>query len=208
MLGLGFNLADFGRRDGLIRLDRAFLDAVAAEDASLHARLLTARAAPEAVAGKDESDLVVSLGSHLDAFVARLFGIEAETAALARRTHALDPVHACKRLFVQRQATKKYPDPSGFDGTALRQAIEARSGRSLTERGFADAVAAWEADKDAEALDLAMRYAAWATLTEAGQAAHPGNTLFRRAAPARLPASGAGGDDRARRRDDAAAARA
>ena len=29
------------------------------------------------------------------------------------------------------------------------------------------------------ALDLALRYAAWATLTEAGHAAHPGNTLFR-----------------------------
>ena len=30
-----------------------------------------------------------------------------------------------------------------------------------------------------EALDIALRYAAWATLTEAGRAAHPGNTLFR-----------------------------
>ena len=30
-----------------------------------------------------------------------------------------------------------------------------------------------------EPLDIALRYAAWATLTEAGRAAHPGNTLFR-----------------------------
>ncbi len=62
---------------------------------------------------------------------------------------------------------------------ALGAAIVARIGRPLTERAFADAVAEWEAAKDADALDLALRYAAWATLTEAGAAAHPANTLFR-----------------------------
>ncbi len=95
------------------------------------------------------------------------------------RTHALDPVHACKRLFVQRQAVKKYPDPAGFDGPALRAALEARIGAALTDLAFATAVAAWEAAADADALDLALRYAAWATLTSAGRAAHKGATLFR-----------------------------
>ena len=79
---------------------------------------------------------MVALGPHLDGFVAALFGIEAETLALARETHALDPIHACKRLFVQRQAVKKYPDPSGFDGAALRAALEARFGEPLTERAL------------------------------------------------------------------------
>ncbi len=37
----------------------------------------------------------------------------------------------------------------------------------------------WETAGEAEALDVALRYAAWATLTDAGHAAHPGNTLFR-----------------------------
>ena len=49
-------------------------------------RLLTARAAPDALPGKDESDLIVALGPHLDGFVATLFGIEAETAALRGET--------------------------------------------------------------------------------------------------------------------------
>ena len=52
-------------------------------------------------------------------------------------------------------------------------------GGALTELAFAERVTAWEAAGDAEVLDVAMRYAAWATLTEAGHAAHPGNTLFR-----------------------------
>ncbi len=79
---------------------------------------------------------------------------------------------------MQRQAVKRYPDPSGFDGPALRAALEARFGETLTELSFALHVSHWEKSTDAEALDLAMRYAAWATLTEAGRAAHPGNTLF------------------------------
>ena len=197
-LGFGFDFAGLAQRDGLIGLDRGFLDRLAAEDAGLHARLLTARATPDALATKDESDLVVALGPHLDSFVATLFGIEAETLAMARETAALDPIHACKRLFVQRQAVKKYPDPSGFDGAALRQALEARMEEPLTEPAFARHVAAWEkqagpdaaktaADPSSDAataasavagLDHALRYAAWATLTEAGRVAHRGGTLF------------------------------
>jgi NADPH-dependent glutamate synthase beta subunit-like oxidoreductase/NAD(P)H-flavin reductase len=178
-LGFGFSFAGLAAREGLVRLDRSFLEHLAAEDATLHGRLMAARAAPDAVAARDESDLVVALGPHLDGFVAALFGIEAETLALAREAQALDPIHACKRLFVQRQAVKKYPDPSGFDGPALRAMLVTRLGAALTEQSFAERVAEWEKTRDAEALDLSMRYAAWATLTEAGHAAHPGNTLFR-----------------------------
>jgi NADPH-dependent glutamate synthase beta subunit-like oxidoreductase/NAD(P)H-flavin reductase len=176
-LGLGFTFADLATREGLIRLDQQFLKTLDGQDAALQQRLLAARAAPHALSSRDESDLVVALGPHLDAFVATLFGIEAETGALMQETLALDPIHACKRLFVQRQAVKKYPDPSGFDGPALRAALEARIGAPLTERNFATHVTAWE--NDAEAMDAALRYAAWATLTPAGQACHRGGTLFR-----------------------------
>jgi NADPH-dependent glutamate synthase beta subunit-like oxidoreductase/NAD(P)H-flavin reductase len=175
-LGLGFTFADLANREGLIRLDRQFLESLAGQDAALHQRLLAARATPADVAGRDESDLVVALGPHLDGFVAELFGIEAETGALLQQTLALDPIHACKRLFVQRQAVKKYADPTGFDATALRSALEARIGAPLTELNFATHVATWE--NDPEALDEALRYAAWATLTPDGKAAHRGGTLF------------------------------
>ena len=177
-LGFGFSFADLAGRDGLVRLDRAFLDRLAAEDAALHASLLAARAAPDGLADKDESALIIALGPHLDSFLGTLFGIDADLLALARQTHELDPIHACKRLFVQRQAVKKYADPSGFDGAALRRELEARFGAPLTELNFANQVTAWEKAGDADAIDLALRYAAWATLTEAGRHAHRGGTLF------------------------------
>ena len=128
-LGFGFQLADLSARDGLIALDRRFLAFLQEQDADLHARLLAARAEPE-LDQKAEAELVVALGPHLDAFVAALFGIEAEAEAIARATLALDPVHACKRLFVQRQAVKKYPDPSGFDGAGSAR----RTGSSVWAR--------------------------------------------------------------------------
>jgi NADPH-dependent glutamate synthase beta subunit-like oxidoreductase/NAD(P)H-flavin reductase len=176
-LGFGFTFNDLSGRDGLIRLDKQFLDDLAIQDGSLSQRLLAARAAPDSLTGREESDLVVALGPHLDDFVAELFQIQAETAALKQETEALDPIHACKRLFVQRQAVKKYPDPSGFDAAALRTTLEARIAAKLTERNFATLVAASE--NDPETLDTALRYAAWATLTPNGQAHHHGGTLFR-----------------------------
>ena len=177
-LGFGFTFPALASRDGLVRLDRTFLDTLAAEDPALHARLLAARAAPDALAEKEEAALIVALGPALDGFLGTLFGITGELAAIRAATASLDPVHACKRLFVQRQAAKKYPDPAGFDGPALQAALESRIGAPLTEPGFAAAVAAWEAAKDEAALDLAARYAAWAALTPAGQHAHSGGTLF------------------------------
>jgi NADPH-dependent glutamate synthase beta subunit-like oxidoreductase/NAD(P)H-flavin reductase len=176
-LAFGFSFPDLANRDGLIRLDRQFLAALTASDPDLHHRLLAARAAPDTLAAKDQSDLIVALGPHLDAFVADLFGIGQEIAALTQETLALDPIHACKRLFVQRQAVKKYPDPAAFDAAALRAALEARIGAPLSERNFATLVA--EPDQDPETLDEALRYAAWATLTPQGQHHHQGGTLFR-----------------------------
>ncbi|MEI7713632.1 MAG: FAD-dependent oxidoreductase [Rhodospirillales bacterium] len=178
-LGFGFSFASLAARDGLIRLDKIFLDTLAAADADLYARLLASRAAPDTVSAKDESELIVALGAHLDGFVATLFGIEAQTQTLSDSTAKLDPIHACKRLFVQRQATKKYNDPSAFDGHALRAALEDKCGEILTEEAFARHVAAWEIAANVEALDLALRYASWATLTDVGKTAHKGGTLFR-----------------------------
>jgi NADPH-dependent glutamate synthase beta subunit-like oxidoreductase/NAD(P)H-flavin reductase len=175
-LGFGFTFADLSDRSGLIRLDKRFLEILGAGDPDLHRRLLAARAAPACGASRDESDLIVALGPHLDAFVTELFGIQSEIAALMQETLELDPIHACKRLFVQRQAVKKYPDPSGFDGAALRSALEARVGAPLSEKAFAAAVQ--DTANHSELLDDALRYAAWATLTPEGQDFHRGGTLF------------------------------
>ena len=58
-------------------------------------------------AGREESDLLVALAPHVEDFLARLFGIEAEAQALAERHNELAPLYSVKRLFVQRRALHK-----------------------------------------------------------------------------------------------------
>jgi NADPH-dependent glutamate synthase beta subunit-like oxidoreductase/NAD(P)H-flavin reductase len=178
-LGFEATFSELSGREGLVRLDRLFVDRLQQADGGLHARLMAARATPASLDAKAEGELVVAMGPHLEDFLGELFGIRAELDTIAARTLELDPVHSCKRLFVQRQAVKKYGDASAFDGAALRAALEARMGTALTEVGFATHVARWEAEGDAEAVDEALRYAAWATLTDAGRARHADGTLFR-----------------------------
>jgi NADPH-dependent glutamate synthase beta subunit-like oxidoreductase/NAD(P)H-flavin reductase len=177
-LGLGYGFADLAAREGLIRLDRDFAGRLRAADPDLFGELMTARAAPDALEQKAEAALVMALAPHLEAMLGDLFGITRELAAIRAATGARDPVHAVKRNFVQRKAVKTHADPSAFDGAALRAALEARGVSPFTEESFSRAVLAFEADGDAAALDEAMRYAAWATLTDAGQAAHKGGILF------------------------------
>ena len=178
-LGFGATFASLATREGLAALDRQFLAQLASRDPDLQARLLAARAAPDALEPLAESHLIMALGPVLEDFVSQLFGLEEALEALVARTRQLDPVHACKRLFVQRQAVKKFPDPSGFDGAALRAALEAEMTMPLTEISFATHVEAWQRNDRTPLIDLAMQYAAWATLTPEGRAAHAGGTLFR-----------------------------
>src|SRR5207245_5076451 len=116
-------------------------------------------------------------------FIAELFGIVAEMNALRARHGALAPLYGVKRLFVQRRAAKKYTaeQAASFDGPALRRALEPLIGGALTELRFAEKVDAWmkaEAEHAAP-LDLAARYAAWATHTPQGQHWHKGGVLFK-----------------------------
>jgi NADPH-dependent glutamate synthase beta subunit-like oxidoreductase/NAD(P)H-flavin reductase len=183
MLRLAFHLSfeDLYSRDGLARLDAAFLAFLGEADAALRDRLLAGRADPAALAAKPESDLLVALSPHLDDFVARLFGIEAEVQALAARHHELAPLYSVKRLFVQRRALHKVKPAD-----AAEVDIEAILGAPFTELGFARRVTEWQQDETANAdkLELAARYAAWAAGTPEGRAKHRSGVLFK--APRKL----------------------
>jgi NADPH-dependent glutamate synthase beta subunit-like oxidoreductase/NAD(P)H-flavin reductase len=184
-LTLGFDLrfADLYGRDGLVRLDGQFVDFLKAQSPELHNRLMTARAAPEQLEGKPESDLIVELAPVLEEFIAELFGIAHEVGTLRSRHEALAPLYSVKRLFVQRRAAKKYglDQAAAFDGAALREELEPLLGGELTELRFAERVDAWmKAETEhAAGLDLAARYAAWATHTPQGQALHKAGILFK-----------------------------
>src|SRR5438093_5587486 len=126
----GLTFADLYKRDGLVRLDRAFVAHLAAAERELHDRLLAARAAPDALDRKGESDLLVDLAPHLEDFLGALFGIAGEVRALQAQHDKLAPLYSVKRLFVQRRAVKeiKEADAARLNGKKLGTELAALIG--------------------------------------------------------------------------------
>src|SRR5579871_658559 len=166
-LGFDATFEALHERDGLVALDARFLDFVGEDDPGLKDRLAAARRAPGDLVRDAESELILALAPRLEAFLGQLFGVESELAAMRAERDGLAVIFAMKRLFVQRRAIRKHPDAEGFDGAALRGDLEKLLGGPLSELRFAQAVDAWlkAEDAHAEALELAARYAAWATLS-------------------------------------------
>jgi NADPH-dependent glutamate synthase beta subunit-like oxidoreductase/NAD(P)H-flavin reductase len=168
-LAFGLDFNDLYAREGLLRVDQAFLAFLGDADQALKDKLLAGRANP--LAGKAESDLLVALAPHVEDFIAKLFGIEAEARALAGKHNELAPLYSVKRLFVQRRALHKVkPEdarPDGFQFT--------------TELDFARRITEWQKEEAANAdkLEQAARYAAWAATTPEGRAKHRAGVLFK-----------------------------
>ena len=190
-LAYGLSFADLYDRDGLVRLDQAFVAHLAKTDVALHERLMTARHKPGALERQAESDLLVDLAPHLEDFIGELFSITDEVRALQAHHHELAPIYSVKRLFVQRRAVKgvKEVDADGLDGPGLARELDRLMGTPATadagiagwERRYAEHVARWLADEVAndKPLATAQRYAAWATLSEEGRRKHRRGVLFK-----------------------------
>src|SRR5438309_8958231 len=182
-LGFGITFPDLYERDGLIKVDAAFLVFLGEADRALADRLSAAHANPPS--GLAESQLLIALAPHVEDFIAKLFGIEREARALAERHNELAPLYSVKRQFVQRRAMHKVKpaELQAFDPAAAEREL---FGGEFTELDFARKVTAWLANEaeHAHELELAARYAAWATTTPAGKAKHATGVLFK--APQKL----------------------
>src|SRR5438309_9200614 len=161
-LGFGIRFDDLYEREGLVRLDSAFLRYLRESDAALHERLLAARHAPEKLAAKEESDLLVALAPHVEDFLPKLFGIEAQARALAEKHNELAPLYSVKRQFVQRRALHKIKDTAGVDAEVWETQLFAGP---FTELQFGKKVSEWLQNEAAQTVQLeaVARYAAWAT---------------------------------------------
>lgn len=182
-LDFGMKFSQLYTRDGLLALDRRFLEELGFVAPELQSQLRQGRQQPEALTALQESTLLVALGPFVENFVAKLFRIEARVAALKMAHHELAPLYVVKRQFVQRGAAKKISreEAEAFDGPSLRGQLTEWFGGRFDELLFSQNVQHWLEDKTAHAerLEIAKRYAAWAVHTAAGQAAHRGDILFR-----------------------------
>ncbi len=182
-LKFGFSFEDLYTREGLVRLDVAFCEQLTASDAALSARLAAARQNPATLTNKQQSELIIEAAPHVEDFVADLFGISKELHALQARHHALAPLYALKRKFIQKKAisgvTKE--QATAIDGAAIGAELESLFNGPMTEECFVEHVTRWlEAEEDHQRpLHLAAQYAAWAALSPAGIAKHHHGVLFK-----------------------------
>src|SRR5436190_1653284 len=181
-LAHGLSFAELYERDGLARLDAAFLDHLGAAESALRPQLEAARAAAS-LDSKAESALILEIAPHLDDFLAELFGIQTEFRTLAARHNELAPLYGVKRQFVQRRAANKVrpEEAAKLDGPALEAALKNHLDGRFDELTFAKKVTHWLADEAGHAaqLDTAMKYAAWALHTPAGRARVRAGVLFK-----------------------------
>jgi NADPH-dependent glutamate synthase beta subunit-like oxidoreductase/NAD(P)H-flavin reductase len=183
-LAAGLTFEDLYRREGLAKIDRLFLERLAAHDAGLAERLSAARAAVATEtppSAKDEATLLIELAPRVDAFVAELFGIGEALADSRSRHLELDPLYQVKWKFVKRQALVKVSADqlAGFDADAALAQITEWLGQPFEELAFARAILGWQEAGEGARLELAMRYSAWAVQTHEGQARHSQGVLFR-----------------------------
>ena len=111
--------------------------------------------------------------------------------ALSARHHELAPLFSCKRLFVQRKSMNTYKIRHRRRLRRRGTRAEARRywfGEAFSELAFSRHVAEWQKDEAANAdkLDTALRYAAWAVHTPAGQQQAPGRRAVQGAEETRL----------------------
>ena len=179
-LSFGISFEDLYAREGLVRLDAAFIERLPPE---LHARLAAARENPAALALKPSSELIIELAPYVDDFIGDLFGIVPELRALQHAHHELAPLYSVKRRFIQRKAlTGQTAEKAlAINGPAVAAELATFLLEPLTERSYAEHVSRWlDAEAEhAEPLRLAADYAVWATLTPEGKKTHKAGILFK-----------------------------
>ena len=182
-LAHGLRFEDLYDPAGLARIDSLFISHLRAADEGLAGRLMSARAEPASLDAKAESALIIAAAAHLDDFLGELFGIQEELNALRKQHTDLAPLYSVKRLFVQRRALKAHNEAAAaaLDADAIRASLTALFGGKFDELTFATHVETWLKNEanHAHELDLATRYAAWATQTPDGKALHRNGVLFK-----------------------------
>jgi NADPH-dependent glutamate synthase beta subunit-like oxidoreductase/NAD(P)H-flavin reductase len=182
-LPFGLSFLDLYRREGLLELDAHFLKSLSEAAPELHSRLLAARENPPGAHTKDSSALIIALAPYLEDFIGHVFGIAMDLRHLQERHTELAPLYSVKRRFVQRKAVvgQTAESASEIDGFALASELEALLQEPLTELSFAKHVSRWLENEAAHTdhLQLAARYAAWATLSPQGKRKHASGVLFK-----------------------------
>ncbi len=177
---LNFNISfsNLYTRDGLIKLDKIFLDYIKSCNENLFFSLIEARkkiasslmslrliSANSPVSSQcsltletkrqlvstiqmTDSQLIIDLSYLLDEFITKLFNIEKEIEELRKKHDDFNVIYKCKRSFVQRYALNRYADIASIDIDYVTSELNRFFTLPITEKSFAEQVIFWLEDRE------------------------------------------------------------
>ena len=93
-----FSFAELQTVDGLSRLDATFADFLRQREGALADRLVAYRAGTDGLKPADSSEFLIVLATHLQAFLAGLFGIDTEVTAALTATRSRSGIRLQKTV--------------------------------------------------------------------------------------------------------------
>lgn len=179
----GFEFHELFQADGLTRLDQRFLDRLNDHDPAWHQLLLRYRRG-EITDNPTVSELLLAVAPLLEAFIAELFGIDAELAETRATTLSHDPVMQFKQALVQKRA-RRYRKPIDSDFATLNAWLQEQLDPELAEQDRELAVARYaealltDEENQSDELERLVQWTALAINDPAGRTAVAGWISFR-----------------------------
>jgi NADPH-dependent glutamate synthase beta subunit-like oxidoreductase/NAD(P)H-flavin reductase len=183
-LQLSFNLqfSDLYSTVGLKKIDTLFINYLREARQDLYLLLTKARINPATIDEKTYSYLIIECGKYLDSFISDIFQLGEGLNKIKLSHKKLDPLYICKKIFIQKRASKKYTkeEASFFDFQVLQKSLLSLLNiNEFQELEFAIKTLEWLEQVDEEKLDIAVRYTCAALYTEAGKQFHHDSILFK-----------------------------
>lgn len=182
-LAFGLKFEDLYSYEGLVKLDSIFIKWLSEINTELHNELVTFRLDQSCLENKQESEFLLKLAPFVDDFISVVFSIEKEVASLANSHNELSSIYSCKRLFVQRNVSKKYDIEKckNFDIKDLQKKLEELFSADIEEKVYADNINQWLEDKELnkDKLEIAAQYAACCLYTAEGKKLSKSGVLFK-----------------------------
>ncbi|MEM7616818.1 MAG: FAD-dependent oxidoreductase [Pseudomonadota bacterium] len=177
-LNLAYNIQfkELYCNNSLKKIDNEFIGFIKNHDIALYNKLMAARAHPESLDIKDESNFLLELAPYLEDFLGKLFNIEQDVTNLQNQHNDLAILYKVKRLFIQRKALKlaKVKEANNYNGEELITALELLFNEKFDQYSYARHIDKWlrNEEENENNLILAAKYAIWAANTEAGKHKH------------------------------------
>lgn len=182
-LSFGISFYDLYTHEGLLKLDQKFLHYLKQKDVELYDKLKDARNNHASILPEHHSALILELSEPLEVFIAKLFYIEDEIHSSQAYHKDLSVIYECKKSFIRRQVCKNYSaktDWSKFDHKDYHQKLTKVLGENFDQLSFAKQVRVWLSNKESNAdnIEIATQYAAWAMFSKNGKAEYRDWILF------------------------------